>query len=206
VKHLYDFYRYMRPKNYSDGWHLEQLCWMVERCLVEKKNGIVETPPRHSKSEVINLYAPAWWFLSNPPAHFGLVCNSDSLARKFSAACRGLILSEKYQELAPYRLADDRGNQWKIDTPEQTLDFSYLATGINGQLTGFGFDVLLLDDLLKSGREAKSDTVREGVWDNVASAAINRLSPSGIVIACQARLHHDDTIGKLLATEEGEAE
>ena len=198
---LWEFYRKFRPRTYTDNWHLEQICWLVSRCLIEAKNGIVEAPPRHSKSEILNLYAPAWWFLDHPTSHFGLVCNSDSLARKFSTACRTLILSPQYQELAPYKLAEDRGNQWKIDTPEQTLDFSYLAAGIAGQLTGFGFDVLILDDLLKSGKEAKSDTIREGVWDNVASAAINRLSPNGIVIACQARLHTMDTIGKLLATE-----
>lgn len=201
---LWEFYRKFRPRTYTDNWHLEQICWLVSRCLIEAKNGIVEAPPRHSKSEILNLYAPAWWFLDHPTSHFGLVCNSDSLARKFSTACRTLILSPQYQELAPYKLAEDRGNQWKIDTAEQTLDFSYLAAGIAGQLTGFGFDVLILDDLLKSGKEAKSDTIREGVWDNVASAAINRLSPNGIVIACQARLHTMDTIGKLLATEVSE--
>jgi hypothetical protein len=34
------------------------------------------------------------------------------------------------------------------------------------------------------------------------SAALNRLTPDGIVIALQARFHQDDVIGKLLATEE----
>jgi hypothetical protein len=198
---LWDFYRKFRPRTYMDNWHLEQICWVASRCLTEGKNGLFEAPPRHSKSELLNVYAPAWWLLDHPTAHFGLVCNSDSLGRKFSTACRSLILRPDYQEMAPYKLSEDRGTQWKIDTIDQTLDFSYMASGIHGQLTGFGFDVLILDDLLKSGKEAKSDVVREGVWDNVASAAINRLSPQGIVIACQARLHTMDTIGKLLATE-----
>jgi len=198
---LWEFYRKFRPRTYTDNWHLEAICWLIMLCLQQSENGIIEAPPRHSKSELLNVYAPAWWFLDHPTAHFGLVCNSDSLARKFSTATRSLILTPQYQELAPYKFTEDRGNQWKIDTPDQTLDFSYMASSINGQLTGFGFDVLILDDLLKSGREAKSDVIREGVWDNVASAAINRLSPNGIVVACQARLHTADTIGKLLATE-----
>ncbi len=198
---LWEFYKKFRPRTYTDNWHLEQICWVVSRCLAEGKNGIVEAPPRHSKSELLNVYAPGWWLLDHPTAHFGLVCNSDSLATKFSTACRAVIMSSQYQEMAPYKLVEDRGKQWKIESPDQTLDFSYMAAGISGQITGFGFDVLLLDDLLKSGREAKSDVVREGTWDNVASAAINRLSPNGIVIACQARLHTMDTIGHLLATE-----
>jgi hypothetical protein len=199
---LWEFFLRFRPRSYVNNWHLEFMCWVIMRCLVEAKNGIFEAPPRHAKSELLNVYAPAWWLLDHPTAHFGLVCNSDSLATKFSVATKAIIMSPEYQKLSPYKLAEDRGKQWKIDTPEQTLDFSYMAAGINGQLTGFGFDVLILDDLLKSGREAKSELVREGVWDNVASAAINRLSPNGIVLACQARLHQADTIGKLLATEE----
>jgi len=53
----------------------------------------------------------------------------------------------------------------------------------------------------KSGQDAKSDTVRNNIWENIVSAALNRLTPTGIVIALQARFHQDDTIGKLLATE-----
>jgi hypothetical protein len=76
-----------------------------------------------------------------------------------------------------------------------------MAAGIRGQLTGHGFDTVIFDDLLKSGAEAKSEVVREGVWDGVVSAAINRLTPDGIIIALQARLHQQDTIGKLLELE-----
>ena len=201
---LWEFYRRFRPKTYTDNWHLEQICYVVSRCLTEGKNGIFEAPPRHSKSELLNVYAPAWWFLDHPTAHFGLVCNSDTLGSKFSVATKAIVMSREYQKLSPYKLCEDRSKQWKIETEEQTLDFSYMSAGINGQLTGFGFDVLILDDLLKSGREAKSDHVREGTWDNVASAGINRLSPNGIVLACQARLHTMDTIGKLLATEDAQ--
>lgn len=201
---LLDFYRRFRPRTYTDSWHLEYMCYVISRCLVEGLNGIFEAPPRHSKSELLNVYGPAWYLLDHPTAHFGLVCNSDTLATKFSVATKAIIMSPEYQKLSPYKLCEDRGKQWKIDTPDQTLDFSYMAAGINGQLTGFGFSVLILDDLLKSGKEAKSDLVREGVWDNVASAAINRLSPDGIVLACQARLHTTDTIGKLLSTEDAQ--
>lgn len=45
-----------------------------------------------------------------------------------------------------------------------------------------------------------SELVRERLWTDVVSAAVNRLSPEGVVIAMQARLHQQDVIGRLLDT------
>jgi predicted phage terminase large subunit-like protein len=186
---LLEFYERKRPKTYRTEWYHKWVCDLLERAYLERKNVIFELPPRHGKSEIVNVYGPAWRLDSVHDAKFGLVANSDNLASKFSMACRNLTE-------AP--LSVDRDRQWKLASASESLDYSYLSTGIRGQLTGFGFDTVVFDDLLKSGAEAKSDTVREGVWDSVVSAAINRLTPDGIIIALQARLHQQDTIGKLL--------
>jgi len=186
---LIEFYEARRPRSYETNWHIRWMCDVVERAIRERKNAIIELPPRHGKSEVVNVYAPAWRLDSHHDAKFGLICNSDSLSRKFSVACRTLINQP---------LAADRDTQWKLQSAAESLDFSYFASSIRGQLTGFGFDTVIFDDLLKSGLEAKSETVRESTWENVCSAALNRLTPDGIVIALQARLHQQDTIGKLL--------
>lgn len=188
---LLEFYEHKRPRNYETNWHHKWICDVLERAYRERKNAIIEVPPRHGKSEIVNVYGPAWWFEDHFDAMFGLVCNSDALAKKFSTACRNLVTHE---------LEIDRDAQWKIKGLE-SLNFSYMAAGIRGQLTGHGFDTVIFDDLLKSGAEAKSEVVREGVWDGVVSAAINRLTPDGIIIALQARLHQQDTIGKLLELE-----
>jgi predicted phage terminase large subunit-like protein len=134
------------------------------------------------------VYGPAWRLDRVFDENFMLVTNSDNLAKKFSVATRNLV---------KVPLESDRDSQWKIQGVE-SLNYSYFASGVRGQMTGHGASVLMFDDLLKSGLEAKSDTVRESVWENVVSAAMNRLSPDGIVIGMQARLHQQDTIGKLL--------
>jgi phage terminase large subunit-like protein len=120
-----------------------------------------------------------------------LVTNSDGLAKKFSSACRNLCGTE---------LEIDREAAWKIRGVE-SLNFSYHASGVRGQLSGHGATILLFDDLVKNGAEAKSDVVRDAIWDGVVSAALNRLSPDGIVVAMQARLHQDDPLGRLLALD-----
>lgn len=188
---LLEYYEQKRPRSYQTSWHHRWAANILERAYRERKNAILELPPRHGKSELANVYGPAWRLENCYDAMFGLVTNSDALAKKFSVGCRNLC---------KLPLEVDRDAQWKVKGLE-SLNFTYLAAGIRGQLTGHGFDTVIFDDLLKSGLEAKSDTVRESVWENVASAAINRLTPDGIIIALQARLHRDDTIGRLLSLE-----
>src|ERR1051326_1935094 len=149
---LLEFYESKRPRSYETNWHHRWMCEVLERVYTERKNAIIEVPPRHGKSEIVNCYGPAWWFEDHFDAMFGLVTNSDSLAKKFSVACRNLVT---------HPLEQDRDAQWKIKGLE-SLNFSFMAAGIRGQLTGHGFDTVIFDDLLKSGAEAKSDVVREG--------------------------------------------
>lgn len=198
---LLEFYERFRPKSYSTNWHHKLLCDQIQKTYELRQNLIVDAPPRHAKSEIVNMYSPAWRYLTDVNEHVGLVCNSDSLAKKFSIGCRNIVSSLEYQKLAKYKLEIDRDSEWKIRTKAKEIDFSYKASGIRGQITGHGFSTLIFDDLLKSGQDAKSDTVRNNIWENIVSVALNRLTPTGIVIALQARFHQDDTIGKLLATE-----
>jgi phage terminase large subunit-like protein len=185
---LIQYYEAKRPRSYETNWHHRWVCDILERAYTQRQNAIIEVPPRHGKSEIVNVYGPAWWVEDHFDAMFGLVCNSDSLAKKFSTATRNFC---------PHELEIDRDAEWKVKGLE-SMNFTYRGVGVRGQLTGHGFDTVIFDDLLKSGAEAKSDVVREGVWDGVVSAAINRLTPDGIIVALQARLHQQDTIGKLL--------
>lgn len=189
---LYEYYQKKRPQSYVDNWHLRWIAEAFERAILHRRNAIIEAPPRHSKSELCNIYGPAWALgEGRTNESFMLICNSDTLARKFSTACRGLV------ELS---LSEDKGHAWKVSASE-SFDSSYHASGLRGQLSGRGATVELMDDILKNAQEAQSQTVRDSMWENVASAAINRLSPDGVVIALQARLHEQDVIGRLLSLD-----
>jgi predicted phage terminase large subunit-like protein len=59
-----------------------------------------------------------------------------------------------------------------------------------------------LDDLFRNGADCRSEVKRNSIIDGVVSAAMNRLTPDGIVLATQARLHPSDTIGWLLSSED----
>jgi len=190
---LLEYYEANRPRNYNTADHHKLICHVVERCYRERKHGIIEVPPRHGKSEIINVYAPAWWLSEgNQDSHFGLVCNGQNLADKFCQASR---------RLCKLPVSLDRNSEWRIAS-DKSLDWTYRGTGINGSMAGFGYSEMSFDDLFKNGQEAKSEVKRNSIIDGVVSQAMNRLTPDGIVIATQARLHPSDTIGWLLSSEE----
>jgi predicted phage terminase large subunit-like protein len=191
VSSLLAYYEANRPRTYATGWHHRLICDVVERCYRERKHGIVEIPPRHGKSEIINVYAPAWWLNEgHHDSHFGLVCNGQDLSNKFARATRNLC---------KLPVSPDHTNEWKLSS-DNSLDWTYRGTGINGSLAGFGYSEMSFDDLFKNGQEAKSEVKRNSIIDGVVSQAMNRLTPDGIVIATQARLHPSDTIGWLLSS------
>jgi len=190
---LIDYYEEHRPRTYKTGWHHRMICDVVERCYRERKHGIVEVPPRHGKSEIINVYAPAWWLAEgHHDSHFGLVCNGQDLSNKFCRASRNLC---------KLPVSPDHTSEWKLAS-DKSLDWTYRGTGINGSLAGFGYSEMSFDDLFKNGMEAKSEVKRSSIIDGVVSQAMNRLTPDGIIIATQARLHPSDTIGWLLSSDE----
>jgi hypothetical protein len=67
---LLDFYRKFRPKAYGESWHHRLLCHWLERAYRERVNLIIEAPPRHSKSELANVYGPASRLAVNPLERF----------------------------------------------------------------------------------------------------------------------------------------
>ncbi len=195
---LITFYRKHRPRLYGENWHQRLLCTWIERAYRERLNLIIEAPPRHGKSELACMYGPAYGLACDPLQRFLVITNADSLSALFVNATRQIIQSPEYQNDFPLPMGVCRENQFRLTVPGVGKDYSMTGFGIHGQSAGYGADVLILDDTLKRGSEANSETIRRKLWQDTASAALNRLSPDGIVIAMQARLHKSDLIGMLL--------
>lgn len=190
---LLEYFEQQRPKTYRTEWSTRWICLALQRAYNERKNLIIECMPRGGKSEPANVYTPAWWLRTHPDDNIGLICSEDGLASKFVGATRNLLARNG----AAFDF--ERSNEFKLKGT-RSLDATYTGRGVHSNLSGRGFSALHADDCLKSGTEAMSDLVRERLWTDVISAGINRLTPDGIVIAMQARLHSQDIIGKLLDT------
>ena len=73
--------------------------------------------------------------------------------------------------------------------------------GGGGPFTGYGFDLLIIDDPVKNREEANSPTQRQHLWDWWRSTARTRLEPGGSMIIVMTRWHEDDLVGRLLGDE-----
>ncbi len=57
-----------------------------------------------------------------------------------------------------------------------------ISVGIGGSITGYGADLLIVDDPIKNRAEAESATYRDKLWDEYQSTVSTRLHAGGAVI------------------------
>ncbi len=86
---------------------------------------------------------------------------------------------------------------------ETTVGGGLRAVGVGSGITGFGANLIIVDDPVKSRAEAESIKYRERVWDWFNDDLYTRLEPDGQIILIQTRWHEDDLAGRLLAEENG---
>ena len=86
----------------------------------------------------------------------------------------------------------NRADEWQT-----TAGGGLVSRGVDGELTGRGFDLMIVDDPIKSRAVAESATQREAIYGWFTSDAFTRLSPSGSIVVVHTRWHPDDLIGRL---------
>lgn len=72
------------------------------------------------------------------------------------------------------------------------------AVGVGSGVTGFGANLIVIDDPVKSRAEAESAKMREKVWHWFNDDIYTRLEPNGSIVLIQTRWHEDDLAGRLL--------
>ncbi|MBC7900749.1 MAG: phage terminase large subunit [Saprospiraceae bacterium] len=84
-------------------------------------------------------------------------------------------------------------SQW-----ETALGGGVKAVGVGAGVTGFGGQLIVIDDPVKSRAEAESETYRDRLWDWYNNDLYTRLEPNAAIVLIQTRWHQDDLAGRLL--------
>lgn len=192
------------------GWHMDAICdhlMASYRGELVADELVVNIPPRHSKSSLVSVLAPAWLWLHRSETQFLCLTKAEKNAARDARLMRRVILSEPYQ-LLKRRL----GLSWTLSVDQNRLDYFANTDGghrvsltTNSAMTGAGADVLIVDDphdakdMLGSPEQVKSGL--DGVWLSYDEVWTSRLNPSevgGQVQVIMQRLHDTDLAGRLL--------
>lgn len=199
-----DFYAFMQKsfleidssQKFRGNWHLELICDKLQQCVNGKiKRLIINIPPRNLKSHCASICLPAFILGHNPSARIICVSYAQALANELSRKTRNLMETDFYKSTFNTRL----GNKNTENIFETTANGCRFATSIEGTLTGFGGNYIIIDDPIKAD-DALSEVKRENVNNWYDNTLISRLNDkvNGVIIVVMQRLHIDDLTGHLL--------
>lgn len=195
-------------KNYDHAPHLQlidsALSDVVRYIETGGKEGtgylIISMPPRHGKTVTVSKLFPAWFLAEHPDLRVILASYGMTLAQKNSRYARNTIQSISFKDIYPYiTLAQDSKavDAWNLAGSEGGMD----AVGVGAGVTGKGGHLIIVDDPIKSRKEAESETYRESVWDWFTDDLYTRREPGGAIIVIMTRWHQDDLVGRLLQAD-----
>lgn len=192
-----DFYK-------SDRTFLVNLCnGLQEFVESDEEVCIVNIPPRHGKSRTAGNLVE--WCLGNDPTYKIMTGSyNETLSTMFSKNVRNSIQEEKADEGKPVfsdvfpgvkiKYGDGAMNLWSLEGGYN----NYLATSPTGTATGFGCNLMIIDDLIKSALEANNATVLENHWSWFTDTMLSRLEEGGKIIVIMTRWHSEDLAGRVL--------
>lgn len=183
------------------AWYLKAMCHSLEEVKAGRKKRLVITvPPRHLKSVTTSVAFVAWLLGHEPGLKIMVASYNQDLARLHAGQCRTIMESPWYQRLFPGTRISDRGNRaLELIT---TAGGARKAVSVGGGITGFGADLIIIDDCMKAD-EVRSQTIRDEVKSWFANTLLTRLNDkaSGRILSIQQRLHEDDLPAYLLERE-----
>lgn len=199
-----DYVQLVHGGRWKRARHLDLVCRELERVITgETKRLMLFLPPRHGKSMTVTETFPSYYLGKRPDKRVIELSYGDELAQRFGKLNRDKV-DEFGSSVFGIRLSQVQATKtnWGIEG----TDGGMISVGIGGAITGYGADLLIIDDPIKNRQEAESTTYRERLWDEYQSTVATRLHAGGAIIIILTRWHEDDLAGRLLNPEYGKVE
>lgn len=118
------------------------------------------------------------------------------------SATLGTLFSRRSRRIAETRFALSRERR-TAEHWETPAGGGIKSVGVGTGVTGWGGNLIIIDDPVKSREEAESETYRNRCWDWYRDDLYTRLEPGGSIVLIMTRWHEDDLAGRILRSEEG---
>lgn len=171
---------------------------------------IVTVPPRHGKTHTFAELMGTWLMGALPGLELIFATHTGKFAEKVGSNIRDIIGSKQYQAIMPgatLRKDEKSKSSMKLDNGSV-----FLGVGTGGNVTGYGANIIIADDMIKSRADAESKTSRDKAWVYFRDTLGSRLQPykakdpntnetiqyGKVKIVIMQRWHEDDPVGRLL--------
>ncbi|MEM1131847.1 MAG: phage terminase large subunit [Pseudomonadota bacterium] len=181
--------------HYCHNWHIDAIIHQLNRVRkAENRRLMVTMPPRHLKSITISIAWTAWILGHNPALKFLCVSYGQDLADDHARNCLKIMQSRWYKAAFPRMMLARRS----IADFSTTAGGGRISTSVDGVTTGFGADIIIVDDPMKA-QDAMSPNAREKIKSWFHETLIQRLNnqETGAILVVMQRLHEDDLVGLL---------
>ncbi len=183
------------------------LAWKLQKFVQDVEDGldpflVINMEPRAGKSELTSKILPSWVLGRFPDWELIVASYSGGLSGDFVDGARKYIIHPEYPFDTQIQYGRDSRSSF-----ETTRYGRYFATSVKGGITGKGGNILILDDVFRSWKEAESEVTRDDIFNWYLSTFRTRKTPgkSGI-LAVSTRWHEDDLIGRILDLSKNEKE
>jgi len=160
------------------------------------QNVVVSIAPRHGKSFFLSEVLPAYWLGHRAKDQIIAASYGSSLAAKFGGSVRTNLSSEAHA----FVFGSDSQPTGRSKSGAQFWTQAggiYKSCGVGAAITGYGADLLLCDDLVKSAATADSPTFRDGLEQYFGETLYTRRMPGGRILAIGTRWRSDDILAYL---------
>ena len=206
-----DFWQYCKftsPDFYTEERHFlkdlaERLQWFIEEA--SEQIMVVNMPPRHGKSRTATKFVQ--WLFGVYGASIKVMTGSynETLSSTFAKQVRDCIAEAPtlgvtvYNDIFPYtkiKYGEASAAKWALDGSQQA---NYLATSPSGTATGFGCNIMIIDDLIKNVEEAYNANTLQKQIDWFTNTMLSRTENGFKLIIIMTRWCNDDLAGFVLS-------
>lgn len=156
----------------------------------------INLPPQCGKTRTAVEWGVFWWLILEPGAHVVIGSYNERLAVKRGKAVRRLIGSYGARFGLTLEPGSTNMTDWSL-----TTGGGVRSVGVGGGITGDPADLIVIDDPVRSRKDADSLTVREAVRDWYSADLFSRRSPGCPVLLVCTPWHPDDLRATLIAAE-----
>lgn len=206
-REFWEYCKFTSPDFYTEERHFlkdlaERLQWFIEEATEQIM--VVNLPPRHGKSRTATKFVQ-WLF-----GKYGITKKvmtgsyNETLSGTFAKQVRDTIAAKKtlgvtvYSDIFPntaIKYGEAAASKWALEGSQEA---NYLATSPTGTATGFGCNVMIIDDVIKNAAEAYNENNLKNLQSWFTDTMLSRTENGFKLIIIMTRWGSEDLAGFIL--------